>query len=353
MSALSTNRIHISDYATVVVKPLDAKIKEMLVQLMTHIEVPSHNFGSHMVSHSHSRGGDISRNPRSVGKNNYLTSSSGTKKSSEVLRKGIKGPQEVRDIPLDNWEAIRNFKATKMETKLGVDKIMSEVRILINKLSASNAAQQKGRIMDIVREYYSNSEMLSSENTNTFVCGIFDIVCGNKMLSDVYASMYADLIKEHADFNVPIQSFADTFIHSEIPPYIDPEENYDGYCLYNKTMDKRKSSLCFAISCMKINLIYKADVSKMIMWLIEQAKILIDTPRNEKVVEELADMTYIVLDKGYAELSVEDDWQAIVSEIEVLSCKKAKSAPSISNRSIFKYKDIMDIVKKRSVAVSK
>ena len=58
-----------------------------------------------------------------------------------------------KDLLNEDWESVRNFKTTKIDTKEGVEKSINNIRILLNKISAKNYELQKNVILDSVNEF--------------------------------------------------------------------------------------------------------------------------------------------------------------------------------------------------------
>lgn len=252
---------------------------------------------------------------------------------------------ETRNIPDENWEAMRNFKATKIEMKTGIEKVINDIRSVINKLNAAKISQQQIQVIQLVRDYM-DSDLQSPENTSQLVRTVFDVASSNKMLAPMYAELYRELIDEFDVFNDPIDSLVADMIAQPMIEYVDPDNDYDGFCLYNKQMDRRKSTTAFAVECMKADLLENVHIMGLLNWYLDSSKSLVLTEGNEKTVEELAEMAYIVVHQGKTALRETDGWNDVCEKVGEMSKMNSKVLPSCSNRAVFKYKDILDLIHK-------
>jgi len=124
--------------------------------------------------------------------------------------------------------------------------------------------------------------------------------------------------------------------------YINPNENYDLFCDYNKKNDMRKATTMFII-----NLIKNKTLSSDILFVIfdEIIAFLILNIEKEGHVNEVEEITenisllvgnFCTLLKGTTQMKL----------IEEISTWKSKDKPSLSSRSVFKFMDMMDSIKK-------
>jgi hypothetical protein len=280
-----------------------------------------------------------------------------------------------KDIPVEDWESLRNFKTTKIEEPVkGIDKDLTEIRIALNKISVNNYAIQREII---VQKIYELQKQLSSPKTPIFVSqfnaldwedeedgdveiqkenkedvnlipignAIFEIASSNKFFSELYAELYAELSKIFPIFNTIASDFLVKYMES-LPKirYVDPNVDYDGFCTYTKENDVKKATSTFIINLMKKGVLPLASVIDIILRLYEilVEYIHIDGKLNE--VEELAENWAILITNSKDTILSEDDiWNSkIVPNLRTLSQMKPKELPSLSNRVIFKWMNILD-----------
>ena len=68
---------------------------------------------------------------------------------------------------------------------------------------------------------------------------------------------------------------------------------------------------------------------------------------NINIVEEMSELIYILVIKGAGRLKMQtESWTEIVDRINLVSVKKPKSEPSISNKTIFKHMDMQSAIVK-------
>lgn len=265
-------------------------------------------------------------------------------------KRGSSGGQ--KNTITDNWENIRSFKATKMETKTGIDKQMNEIRILLNKISTKNIDTQKPIIVENVIGIMQNieeSEEDSDQHKNRYIVidTIFSIVAANKMLSDVYANLYADLTKDPMFgflFKEKLFDLVEQYKKSiEYINYVDPNNDYDGFCRYNKINDSRKVNAQFIVHLMKYGIISPSVVVSTIDEFQKLSLQYIDQENKTNEVEEITENIFILvsLSKTSPCMVETDVWKTqIAPTIKMMTSLKPKEHPSLSSRVIFKYMDL-------------
>ena len=240
------------------------------------------------------------------------------------------------------WEMMRSFKATKIETKTGIEKTGNDVRIALNKISTANYDKQRDAVMGLVSGYFAES----SEDgvTRRISRAIFDIASTNKFYSEVYARLYKELVVAHSIFGELLEEFVNGFTRMEsVPVYVDPDVDYDGFCVYSKACEVRKSTSTFLVNCLKMELIQSDRISDILCEFINY----IDANRGDggmvKLVEEIVENVYIIATLCSAELSKTKKWREyVLPTIKRIISEKNDTASSISNRANFKLMDLLD-----------
>ena len=245
------------------------------------------------------------------------------------------------------WEMMRSFKATKMEAKTGIDKIINDVRIALNKISASNYDKQRDTVIGLVNGYFETDEENKAANVRRISKAIFDIASTNKFYSEMYAKLYKELVESHSIFHELLEEMLDGFIQSldSIPVYIDPDVDYDGFCAYSKACEIRKSTSTFIVNCLKIDLIEYHRVADIVLEFVNY----VDTKRTEegmsKCIEEVVENIYIIASLCSVELAKISKWKdSILPKIQLFVKEKGGEFPSMSNRAIFKFMDLLEKV---------
>ena len=279
-------------------------------------------------------------NPMKVEPETTIASGSGAKDYPKK-RKGNKAMEVLND---EDWNSIRTFQTTKIEAKTGIDADFDAVRATINKMTDKNYTDMRNKIIEII-------DKLVSENSESNLSGIgeniFDIASSNRYYSKIYAELYSELsskynfIKEHylQNFN----KFTDLFNNIE---YVDPNENYDKFCEINKINEKRKSLASFYINLMHCGVISKAEIMTITRNLLAKIYQYISTENKKNEVEELTETICILYKKDLYEN--DSNYEKIegftISEIvEKIANSKVKDYKSLTNKSLFKFMDLIDM----------
>jgi hypothetical protein len=237
----------------------------------------------------------------------------------------IKTPQTSRLIAKSN---------KKSETEKDID----DIRMALNMISTKNYESQKNIVIEHVRT--NNSETKVAQF-------IFDIASSNKFYVELYVDLYTELISESNIFqdilNNHLSLFVDTINNIK---QIDPSVDYDKYCQYVTENDKRRALLTFYMHLSKKKI---TDPDKIfdIIFLFQSA-FLEFIEKDDKTAEcdEIAEMIsiFIHIGKNVDFFVSNSRWYKIIENIGVASKFKAKSYKSLSNRTVFKYLDMIESI---------
>lgn len=259
-------------------------------------------------------------------------------------KRGNKSMEALND---DDWDSIRTFQTTKIESKIGIDAEFDSIRATINKMTDKNYIDMRNKIFEII-------EKLTTENSESDLSGIgeniFDIASSNRYYSKIYADLYSDLsnkfdfIKEHYLHN--LKRFTDLFDNIE---YVDSNVNYDRFCEINKINEKRKSLAAFYINLMYCGVISKNTIMEITRNLLAKAYEYISEENKKNEVEELTETIAILYKKELYEhedkvCNYEKIEGFTIGEIiEKIANSKVKDYKSLSNKSLFKFMDLIDM----------
>jgi len=269
------------------------------------------------------------------------------------------------------WEMMRSFKATKIESKTGIEKIVNDVRITLNKMSANNYEKQRDIILGLVNGYFAeedraisgvpegvgggkfsgettqgvaNENAITESNTCRISKVIFDIASTNKFYSEIYAKLYTELVEAHAVFRDLLEEFVNGFTSMEpVPVYVDPDVDYDGFCVYSKACEVRKSTSTFLVNCLKMELIDKSRISDILCEFLKYVDVKRAEEGVSKCVEEIVENIYIIATLCCEELSKTAKWREyVVPTIKRIISEKTNGLPGMSNRANFKLMDLLE-----------
>lgn len=250
----------------------------------------------------------------------------------------------------EDWDNLRGgygggivFKPTVLPKTGGFDKMLNDVRICLNKVSPKNVDTQYTVLLENIRAIFDEHDLSAPEIKKTATT-ILDICSLNKFYSEIYAGIYSRLISEYPIFGDFVRDhfsgrFLPSFSHIK---YVDGNVDYDGFCAYNKENDNRRANSMFFIHLMKLHVFEKSAILSCIAHLLELVFLGINEQGKTNEVEEITENIYIFVKNTAEDLGAEREWDDIMEKIQELSQMKHHSYPSISNRAIFKYMDIVD-----------
>lgn len=276
------------------------------------------------------------------------------KQKYDRSRKDFNGRKNYNKRIPDTWKDNTEFVCTVIEKKEeGVDKWIQDVRCSLNKLSSKNYDVQKNIIIDCINKCVESStdDNDSSNNIKTIASYIFSTASNNKFFSEIYAKLYCELISTNVVFKDILINYVHNFSNSvEYITYISPDEDYEKYCLYIKQIESRKSSALFICNIMKLDVVPILKVLKILQCYQETILKFIDLDGKNNEIEEMAEIVYIILKECkhcFEECKGEWIWKFIImSNIDIMASLTKKDKKSLSSRSIFKFKDMKELITK-------
>ena len=241
-----------------------------------------------------------------------------------------KKKSNVRDF--EDWETLRSFQTTKLEQKVGIDVQIDLIRSYLNKIT---------ELLDKLIEDGIEQEDITKIGEN-----IFEIASNNRFYSKLYADLYSELIKKYEIMKILFENSLNTYMELFVTiEYIDASEDYDKFCKINKINESRKSISNFFVNLMMNDIIPQEVINNLIVSLFKQIYnfIYIDNKKNE--VDELVENVCILYRKEVVEKfnsQVVDDLN-VFEIIDKLAKSKSKNFPSLSNKSIFKFIDLVEM----------
>jgi len=303
------------------------------------------------------------------------------------------------------------FKATIIEKKEGIDKLINDIKVALNKISAKNYEQQKESVLQTIQSILDQippppssptqpTTNTSSNNTNndeiinknkfdildddsdeddedqdtittpspqqptehnTIIQSIFDIASSNKFYSQLYAQLYHTILQQYDFLHVSNTSILSDYIHNITNvDYADSDKDYDRYCAINKQNDKRKALTTFISHLTKLDVLNYNETLQIIEHMIQSIMATVDEENKTHIVDEITENLFIVLSILTDKTQKDNDTQwenqpqfieqfikTQLDNIKQLASYKVKEHKSISSRAIFK---LGDIVKLKGIA---
>ena len=237
-----------------------------------------------------------------------------------------------------DWALIRNFKVTKIEKKIeGIEHDMNVLREFLNKMTNKTYDENLSGIILKVRTFDKKNLII--------ICKyIFEMASSNKFYSEMYANLYKTLMGEFEEMQeecfTQLEKFLKTF--KEII-YIDPDDDYDGFCDMNENNEKRRSMSQFFINLMKKEVIDQKEIIKIILALHERSFKYLKEENNKNIIEEIVENIFIMLYGNKSFFENNENWEKIEKDIEIITSAKKSDFPSLTNKIIFRYLDIAEL----------
>jgi len=245
-----------------------------------------------------------------------------------------------------DWALIRNFKVTKIEKKIeGIEHDMNVLREFLNKMTDKTYEEN-------LKEIILKIKTFDKKNLIIICKYIFEMASSNKFYSEMYANLYKTLMGEFEEMGeeclTQLEKFLKTF--KEIK-YIDPDNDYDGFCDMNEENEKRRAMSQFFINLMKNEVVDNKEIIKIILVLHEQIFEYLKEENNKNVVEEFVENIFIMLYKNKSFFENNKSWEKIEKDIEKITSAKKNDFPSLTNKIIFRYLDIAELNQYKSFNV--
>lgn len=244
--------------------------------------------------------------------------------------------RKTRELSDEDWNKIINFEATKKNESIGIDKIVDELRVELNKLTNENYTVIHDLICDKMSDEYSKNNLICNE--------IFKVCTSNPSFSNIYAKLYFSLITTFKDslflniLNKNIDVFADKFNN-----IVDVDDkNYDDFCKNNRINDNITTFAKF-IANMSL-LIDDIDIQYTTTQLQTLLLDNIDIDGKTKICEELSNAIFVIFETCCKKISSEPQWEVNIENIKNISKIKLKTRKSFSSKVLFKHFDIIDLL---------
>jgi len=277
---------------------------------------------------------------------NDFMSSSGANKNNKKKR-GNKG----MEISSDEWETIRTFQTTKIEQKTGIDGDINEIRLYLNKLTDKTFLDMREKIINKINSVCA----ISTEPEDAVKLGsmLYEMCSTNKFYSKIFADLFAELASMYIWLNVTfLENYANIMEQYNNIQYIDSDKDYDGFCEMNKKNERRRAITTFYFNLGLNGFIKKEDVVNMLKNILTSIMNMINSTDKKNEIDELTEIVGILfnkemIDEVEEDASEQEDYyvidHSILDTINNLAQKKAKDYPSLSNKAIFKYMDLIEM----------
>jgi len=282
-------------------------------------------------------------------KRNGITNNTITSKPSINRQKILTNTKKLQPIEVLNdndWDTIRSFEVTHLDQKIGFDAIIVSIRSLLNMMTEKNYIEKKTAIEEILKNIYL------CENTDN-ICIIHEIICDiasdNRFYSELYANLYTELCINNKQLISILKKRMHTYIqHFVYNIHITVDvADYDQLCKLNKENDRFKAFGSFIMNLVKTDIVSVLNINEILDSLFTELINIIQEKGHTAIVDEIVENIAILYDKkisgnqrNSSELFGDLTYNSLIQELAAL---KVKQHPSITNKSIFKFMDILEL----------
>jgi hypothetical protein len=283
----------------------------------------------------------------------------------------------------DVWEKAKPFKATTIEKKEGIEKIVNEIRSCLNKASYKNFEKQKATLLSYFEpgsEAFADcTDDMKEEAIRKMATSIIDIACTNRIQSELYALLYKELADKFPEFiavlNEHIESYKADLLQLR---QLSSSASFDEVSNHNKANDRRKDMGVFIVNVSKLNIIRIETVFVIINTIMDLVQSDLDVAGNTSRIDDLADTVFVIattmlvrIDKTdennkwsklftsesdykwveslvSTDLTTNETWLLLLSKFKELSKMKVKEHASLSSRCVFKFLEMVEFIQKNS-----
>ena len=243
------------------------------------------------------------------------------------------------------WAKREIFKTTKIEKKEGIEEKLDNFRGILNKMVSNNYEEKKEKIMDSIIALLDTQEEQVNAYEKIISC-FYIVIINNSIYSNLYAKLYANIMEQHVVFEENAYTFIEKYNESlEKIRYVDPDQDYDAYCIINKENHQRKSLLKFIVNSVEIEIYSFNEILIIVNNLFEKLNKDLKEKEHVHTNEEIIEILFIILQEGKQLIMKEVCKYDIIEKIKYYSTLKVSEFGGFSNRMKFKMMDLFDLYK--------
>ena len=235
--------------------------------------------------------------------------------------------------------ASKVFKITAFEQKEGIEKTFNDIQILLNKLSNKNYRENITRIFEYIQ---TNNLYDKPEDIRKIADFIFAIVSQNAFFSELYSNLFIEFESQFSIFQTILMEKVEEYITSfQNFKYVEPTDNYEDYCAFNKSNDAKKAIAAFFIHLMNKGAFANTHILRIIEVLQGIIMTSIETETTTGVIDEIFEFLAIFMSAS-SKKTMYDDFPHLIENVKMISKIAPKERKSVSSRTIFKAIDLYD-----------
>ena len=238
-----------------------------------------------------------------------------------------------------DWELIKQFKPTEKVKRSDHEELVQDIKRSMNKMTDKN--------YDTLRDdiFKTLSDLENTDIYDTVMDIIFNLASSNRFYSRVYAKLYKELMDKSSEvFTQRIRKEMNAYMERfSIIRSVDANQDYEAFCDNNKRNEERKAATEFFSHLMAMEVVSVEEMTTLFDQLMEQTmSVLEDSEQKHKMVE-LVENIFILLSSGASYFNAADRFTGMVAQVKEIADMKVKEHPGLSNKSLFKLMDVIDI----------
>jgi len=236
------------------------------------------------------------------------------------------------------------FKTTEIVKNEGIQLSISNIRGLINKITDKNYEKLSGQILSEINEAVESGNCTEEDAMKLSTC-VFDIASTNKFYSDVYSSLFAELVNTFSIIKKVYLNNVDTYtnLFTKIE-YCNSEEDYTKFCEITKQNDKRRALSAFFVNLVKKTILETSKLFEITKNITDMLLVYLYQSNKKNEVDEIIENISILYDEEIF-LTNEDvyteDSLSLPQLLKKIATSKISEYQSLTSKTKFKCMDIM------------
>lgn len=213
------------------------------------------------------------------------------------------------------------------------DKLLLDIRNVVNKLSPANLERQQPKLADLVVQYAQSLEQQQQDEVLARL--LFSLMSVNSLQGSMFADVYASLLSLVPALGCwHLWCTRDALAALPTVPYAEPDVDYDGFCKYTKTMDQRKAATAFVCALYHKGVLPAVFIESMLAHFVGEIQRCTTDLGDTEQVDQATEHVFLLL-------QARQPWPADVETmVKTFADAKPKQIPGLDARSIFKYRDL-------------
>ena len=240
------------------------------------------------------------------------------------------------------------FKSTVVvQERNSLERDIADIRVSLNKISDKNFAKIRDGILASMAPYFvkkgdadADAEAYAEADAEAkkIVETIIEISSSNSFLAKINARLYKEIAQIHATL------FGDALskLYVEFIASYECTETLENQA--SKVIDRRRATTQFLMCLFMDNVLPRDDLFGIMLAWLERVESWSSEAGKTVAVEEITEALFLLVVETHSVFSGSDKWDAFYERLAAMSEKRAKDFKSLSNRAIFKFRDLMDLL---------